>query len=79
MSECSRCYRLGAAILPPGKEIGEFVADDPGLTEHEVTSRFEADKPSAGDALNRALTRFVRGELVVFGVDDQGRHADGLG
>ena len=63
---------------PLGKETGEFVADDLLLTEHQVASRFEADKPRAGDALGRALTRLVRGELVVFGVGDQGGHADGL-
>lgn len=78
MSGCSRCNRLRAAIVPLGKEIGEFVADDLRLTEHEVTSRFETDKSRAGDALSRALTRLVRGKLVIFGVGDQGGHADGL-
>ena len=42
------------------------------LADHQVPSRFEADKPRAGNALGRALTRLVRGELVVLGVDDQG-------
>src|SRR5688572_9433020 len=41
----SRCHPLCAAIPPLVKEIGELVADDLHLTEHEVTSRFEADKP----------------------------------
>ena len=66
------------AIPPLGKEIFELVADDLHLTEHEVTSRFEADKPRAGDALGRALTRLVRSDLVVLGVDDQGWCVDGL-
>src|SRR5688500_18047445 len=72
----SRRHPLRVAILPLGKEIGEFVADDLRLTEHGMPPRFEADKPRAGDALRRAFTRFVRGELVVFGVDDQDRYAD---
>jgi hypothetical protein len=67
----SRCHPLRAAIPPLGKETGEFVAALLLLTEHEVASRFEADKSSAGDALGCALTRLVRGELVVFGVNDQ--------
>src|SRR4029453_6777474 len=70
----SRCHPLRAAIASLGKEIGEFVADDLRLPEHGMPPRFETDKPSAGDALDRALTRLVRGELVVFRVDDQGRH-----
>ena len=68
----------GVRPLRLGKEIGEFLANDFHLPEHQVTSRFEADKPSTADALSRALTRFVRRELVVLGMDDQGRHANGL-
>src|SRR4030095_7178372 len=75
---CSRCHPLRATISPLGKEIFEFVANDPRLTEHQVAARFEADKPSAADALGRALTRLVRGDLVVFGVDDQGWYANGF-
>jgi hypothetical protein len=48
------------------------------MTEHEVPPRFEAHKPRAADALGRALTRVVRGDLVVFGVDEQGWYVDGL-
>ena len=43
-----------------------------------MPSRFEADESSAGDALSRALTRLVRGKLVIFSVGDQGGNADGL-
>ena len=59
------------------QEVGEF-GQVLLLTEHHVSAGFEADKPRAGDALGRALTRFVRGELVVFGVDDQGWYANRL-
>jgi hypothetical protein len=63
---CSRCHPLRAAIPPLGKEIGELVADDLHLTEHEVTSRFEADKPRVRDALGRALTRPAWAATVAF-------------
>src|SRR5688572_24574946 len=68
---CSRRDAARAAIAPLGKEIGELVTDAFRLAEHEVPSRFEADEPRAGDALGCALTRLMRGDLVVFGVDDQ--------
>ena len=48
------------------------------MTEHHVSAGIEADKPRAGDALGRTLTRLVGGELVVFGVDDEGRYANRL-
>jgi hypothetical protein len=56
----------------------QFVAALLVLTEHEVPSRFEADKSRAGSALSRALTRRVRGKLVIFGMGDQSGHADRL-
>ena len=64
----SRRHPLNGPIRLLGKETGECVANDRRLTEHEVPARFEADKPSAWNALGRAPTRLVRGELVVFGV-----------
>ena len=74
----SRRHSRYAAIRHLCKELGEFVAAPLVLTENEVASRFEADKLSARDALRRAFTRLVRGELVVFRMSDQGGHADRL-
>ena len=59
-----------------GQEFGEFVAAFFLLADHEVASRFEADKLGAWDALGRSFTRLVRGELVIFSMGDQGGHAD---
>src|SRR5689334_18964440 len=74
----SRRHPLNAVSRLLGKEISEFVANDLRLTEHEVAARVEADKPSAGNARRRVLTRFVRGELIVLGMDDKSRDADRL-
>ena len=43
-----------------------------------MSAGFEADKLRAWDARGGALTRGVGSELVVFGVDNQRRHADRL-
>src|SRR5262245_4099237 len=72
----SRCHALPAAIPPLAKEVGELVEVRLLLTEHQVPSRFEAEKSGAGDALCRAVTRLVRCKLVVLGMGDQGGHAD---
>ena len=66
--------QVTSAVGQEGREFSKVLL----LTEHHVSAGFEADKPRAGDALGRTLTRLAGGELVVFGVDDQGRYANRL-